>query len=95
MRRFTLMLAFLFGLAATPFAAHAQQVVDDEDDDSMDAVTEGLPDDADEEARKASKFGLETAREARTLGDNASEVGKDFGKATAEDARDLGRGEGE
>lgn len=84
MRRFTLMLAFLFGLAATPFAVHAQ-----DEDDSMDPVTEGLPDDADDEARQASEFGLETAREARELGDNASEAGKDFGKATAEDARNL------
>lgn len=92
MRRFTLMIAFLFGLAATPFAAHAAEPMDNED--SMDPVTEGLPDDADDEAREASEFGLETAKEARELGDNASEVGKDFGKATAEDARDLG-GDGE
>lgn len=89
MRRFTLMLAFLFGLAATPFAVHAQG----DEDDSMDPVTEGLPDDADDEARQASEFGLETAREARELGENASEIGKDFGEDVSEGAQERGNGE--
>lgn len=88
MRRFTLMIAFLFGLAAAPLAAHAQD--DTDDGDTMDPVTEGLPGDAAEEAREAASFGLETAAQARALGEDASENGRQFGEDTAGRAQDLG-----
>lgn len=85
MRRFTLMIAFLFGLAAAPFAAHAQE------EDTMSPVSDAdstLPEGADDEAREASKFGLDTAKEARGLRDrDPAEHGRDFGKKTSDGAR--------
>lgn len=81
MRRFTLMLAFLFGLAATPFAVHAQ-----DEEDTMTPVSEdgSLPADEDAEAHDAAQFGLETAREARGLRNEIQEKGPDAGKEFGE-----------
>lgn len=94
MRRFMMMIALLFGFAALPFAGHAQDGGDMDDGDTMDPVTEGLPADAADEAREASEFGLETAREARNLGDgDATDAGRQFGQDTADRARNLGNDE--
>lgn len=85
MRRFPLMIALVLGFASLPFAAHAQE---EEEPDSMDPVVDGLPEGAADEAREASEFGLETARQAR-------EDGRAFGQGQAEAAReggDVGRG---
>lgn len=86
MRRFSLMIALLSGFVALPFAAHAQ----DDDTDTMDPVMDGLPEGVPNEAREASAFGLETAREARELGDRDPEAGREFGRETAERAQRLG-----
>lgn len=90
MRKSIVTIALLFGFAALPFAAVAQ----DEETDSMDPVSEGLPQEAAEEGKENSEQGLETAEEAREDGrefgesqsEAAREGGKDFGKDRAEEA---------
>lgn len=83
MHRFAAMIVLLLAFAALPFAVHAQ-----EEPDSMDPVSDGLPEGAADAGRVNSEFGLGIAAEAR-------EDGRAFGErrsAAARAGEDLGRG---
>lgn len=97
MRKYIVTIVLLFGLAGLPFAVAAQ----DEEGDSMDPVSEGLPQEAAEEGKENSEQGLNTAEQAREDGQEygesqseaAREGGKDFGRDQADDqAPDAGSG---
>lgn len=78
MRKYLGMTALILGFSALPFALHAQDEGEGEEDTMVT-----LPDEAAEEAVENAEFGLETANEARA-------DGRAFGESQAEEARSRG-----
>lgn len=85
--------ALILSFSAMPLALHAQDEAEVEEEETMETVEQedeslSLPDDASEEGKTNSAYGLETANEAR-------DGGREFGESQAESARgsrgDAGR----